>query len=62
MNIRETIIAELDRRRWSRYKLAEAAQKKGVAKASVYEFLAGKHAITSDAVCVLFEILEIKKK
>lgn len=62
MDIRETIIAELERRRWSRYKLAEAAQKKGVAKASVYEFLAGKHDITSGAAGVLFEILDINKK
>jgi len=62
MTIRETIIAELERRQWSRYKLAEAAQEKGVAKASVYKFLAGRTSISSDALDVLYDILDIKKK
>jgi transcriptional regulator with XRE-family HTH domain len=41
---REAIIAQLDRRKWTQYRLV---QESGVSKTAVYDFLAGKRDLSS---------------
>lgn len=56
---RETILAQLDRRKWSQYRLV---QESGVSKTAVYEFLAGRRDLSGSNLERLCESLELVLK
>lgn len=58
-NIRKSILAELDRRAWSKYQLAKAVKGK-VAPDTVYKFLAGTRHITDKFLGPILDALELE--
>lgn len=56
---REAILAQLERRKWTQYRLV---QESGVSKSAVYEYLAGKRDISSSNLERLCEPLDLVLK
>ncbi len=56
---REAILAQLDRREWSQYRLV---QESGASKTAVYEFLAGKRDISATNLERLCDTLDLVLK
>lgn len=59
MDFREIVLAELSRRKWSRYKLVQAV-KDQMSASIVYGWLRGEHRITDDKLAVICEAIGIK--
>lgn len=56
---REAILAQLERRKWTQYRLV---QESGVSKSAVYEYLAGKRDISASNLERLCESLDLVLK
>lgn len=56
---RSVILAELDRRKWTQYRLV---QESGVSKTAVYDFLAGKRDLSAGNVERLCKALDLVLK
>lgn len=69
-NIREAVQRELDRRKWTAYRLVQEAQKfptrdgKPISPDTVYKFLSGSRAITDKFLEPILEALglELRRK
>jgi transcriptional regulator with XRE-family HTH domain len=56
---REAILAQLDRRKWTQYRLV---QESGVSKTAVYDFLAGKRDLSAGNLERLCKALDLVVK
>lgn len=56
---REAILAQLDRRKWTQYRLV---QESGVSKTGVYDFLAGKRDLSAGNLERLCKALDLVVK
>lgn len=66
-NLRDAVLAELERRGWSYYQLVQALRGKrsggkDVPPATVYEFLRGESAINSTDLGLIFDAIGLEPK
>jgi hypothetical protein len=66
-NLRQAVVAELERRGWSHYRLVQELKGKrpggkDVPAATVYEFLRGETTINSADLGLIFDALDLEPK
>ena len=59
MTIKKTIMSELKRRGWSRYRLVKELEGKMPAR-TVYSFLSGEQDLTSERASIILKVLGLK--